>query len=61
MVVNVYLGGLGWYTINCFSKEKADNVAEKFCRQNKLNSIFKQVVANAIKKKKQQFTSSTFK
>lgn len=59
MVVNVYLGGLGWYTVNCFSKERTESVAEKFCKQQKISSIFSKTVVTAIKKKKKQF--NTFK
>lgn len=48
MVCNVFLGGLGWYTIRCYSKEKASSVAERFCKQQKLTSVFKSVVTQAI-------------
>jgi hypothetical protein len=40
MVVVVNLGGYGVYSLNCFSKDRANKVAAKFLKQYDLPELF---------------------
>jgi hypothetical protein len=51
MVVIVSLGGVGRFKLNCYTKDNADSVANRFINQNKFPKLFKRDVVDCVKEK----------
>ena len=52
MVVPLFLPQVGWIQIECLSKEKPEDVAQRYLEKFKLGSVFKSILTEAVQKRK---------
>jgi hypothetical protein len=61
MVINLSLGALGHFTINCFSKDDPKNIAKTFCKLHKVGPKTKQIILDIVIEKQNAFNGFSIK